>query len=121
MRIAALTKPFAIGGIAVCVACTHPVTTRNPVFANPPGFVGQEVEVCGYIDGPNILESADREDWVRTGGISIVTRGPLDSQFEGPICVAGILEYLGCEREVCTGAAFDYAIRISRVASPASP
>ncbi|HEX8214803.1 MAG TPA: hypothetical protein VF582_04950 [Allosphingosinicella sp.] len=90
---------------------------RNPLFVSPSQFAGREVEVCGWVDGPNLLESADRRHWSRRGGISITDRGPLDRRYEGFACVSGTVEYLGCETGLCTGAAFDYAIRIRRVTS----
>lgn len=103
-----------IFSLVYCAACT-PTVTRNPVFVSPADYLNQEVQVCGYVDGPNILESRDRRKWSRTGGVSIVARGPLDQRFEGRVCVVGLLEYIGCATETCTGAAFDYAIRIIRV------
>jgi hypothetical protein len=97
-----------------CSACTHQ-WARNPAFVNPASYLGREVQVCGPVDGPNILETADHRRWSQTGGISIIERGPLDQRFRGHACVIGTLEYMGCQTEICTGAAFDYAIRIRRV------
>ena len=91
--------------------------TRNAVFVEPSALVGRQVELCGFVDGPNILESADRRQWARTGGISIVDRGPLHPRFRGRACVAGLLEYFGCAADACNDAAFDYGIRIGRVIS----
>ena len=93
------------------------VPARNPVFVDPAKFVGEDVEICGWFDGPNILESRNREDWAHTGGVSITDRGPLAQGFSGYACVEGALGFLGCETQLCTGAAFEYAIRITRVVS----
>lgn len=95
-------------------ACNGPAS-RNPVFVNPASYLGRAVQVCGYVDGPNILESRDRRDWAMTSGVSILERGPLPPLFEGDACVEGPIEHLGCETQICTGAAFEYAIRINRI------
>lgn len=98
--------------------CAH-AATRNSVFVSPASYVGRSVQLCGYmIDSSNILESRRRREWNRTGGLSIRDGGPLRLRFRGRVCVEGDVSYLGCgEGSGCTGAAFEYAISITRVIS----
>ena len=84
----------------------------------PSRFVGQTVEVCGYmIDSANIVESADRDDIKHRGGLSIDSRGPLNSLHLGRLCVEGEITYRGCgtNRVICIDAAYECGIRVHRV------
>lgn len=83
-------------------------------------YVGQVVSVCGYIvDSANIVESADSEDRIRSGGLSIAEKGPLPPLYRGRTCVEGEIVHLGCATgaRICLEAIYDYAIKIRRVAS----
>ena len=111
--VAARAVPLGAALVLLMASGCASVSGRNPVFVNPASFVGETVQVCGWFDGPNILEN--RDDWAHGGGVSIIDRGPLDQRFEGRACVEGTLEFMGCETQVCTDAAFEYAIRITRL------
>jgi hypothetical protein len=116
MRIVSLSLAVA----ALCPACATASNRREPVFSHSAQFVGRDVRICGFmIDSSNIVESENREDRQRQGGLSILLRGPLDPFHRGRICVEGVISYLGCEsgRIVCMDAAFDYAIAVRRVLS----
>jgi hypothetical protein len=102
--------------LAYGVSAHTPIASPD-VFRHPSRFVGQTVQVCGYmIDSANILESANRDDPTRRGGLVIAAKGPLDLRYRGPLCVEGDLTYIGClsGRVICTDAAFDYGIRVHR-------
>jgi hypothetical protein len=103
--------------VLVLGSCAHDQTASADVFQTPSQFVGQTVRVCGYmIDSANIVESADREDQRRAGGLVIAAKGPLNLLHRGPVCVEGELTYVGCATGpvICTDAAFDYGIRVQR-------
>jgi len=100
------------------LACAHHSSARNPVFVHPEQFVNLSTRVCGYmIDSSNIVESEDRNDTGRRGGLSIQESGPLNPLHRGRICVEGQVVYLGCQTGpvACFDIAFDYGIRIRRV------
>jgi len=98
-------------------ACVGTPATREPAFVRPDAFIGRSARVCGYmIDSANIVESPHREEWDRRGGLSIKERGPVDPFYRGRLCVEGSISFMGCETGpvICTDAAFDYAITITR-------
>lgn len=100
------------------LACTHYPPARSVVFANPERFVNLPAHVCGYmIDSSNIVESPDRNDTARRGGLSIAEKGPLDPRRRGRVCVEGQIVYLGCETGpvACFDVAFDYGIRVRSI------
>ena len=101
-------------------ACTYPNDAYAGLYQAPARFVGQTVEVCGYmIDSSNILWTADRTDTKRRGGFSIDGKGPLNRLYRGHLCVEGEITYVGCGNGtvVCTDAAYEYGIRVRRVIS----
>jgi hypothetical protein len=100
-------------------SCVHSGSPRSDIYVHPEQYVGQSVSVCGYIvDSANIVESADREDRTRRGGLSIVERGPLNPLRRGWTCLEGEIVHFGCGSgpRICLEAVFDYAIKIRRVA-----
>jgi hypothetical protein len=102
----------------ILTGCAHGSVPRSEVYSTPERFVGQAVRVCGYmIDSSNILESDDRNERERNGGLSIREKGPLNLLHRGRVCVEGEVSYWGCATGpvICTDAAFDYAISITRV------
>ena len=101
---AACLVTFSLSG------CAHAPLASADVFGAPSRFVGQTVQLCGFvIDGANIVESADRHDDERRGGLSIAAKGPLDLQHRGRLCVEGEVTYVGCASGnlICTDAAYD--------------
>src|SRR5215207_8148914 len=100
--------------------CAHKLPPRSGVYVHPEQYVGQLVRVCGYIvDSSNIVESADSEDHVRGGGLSIAEKGPLKPLHRGWICEGEIVN-IGCATgpRICLEAIYDYAIKIRSVVSP---
>ena len=105
-------------GLITLSGCAHTALGTADVFAAPSRFVGQTVRVCGYmIDSANIVESPNRDDETRRGGLSIDGKGPLNLRYRGGLCVEGDVTYRGCATgpAICTDAAFDYGIRVRRV------
>ena len=102
--------------------CMHKLPPRSDIYMNPKQYMGQLVNVCGYIvDSANIVESADSEDRVRSGGISIAEKGPLKPLYRGWVCVEGEIVHFGCATgpRICLEAIYDYAIKIRSVISSA--
>lgn len=111
---------YIVIGCVALLSCVSVDGEYSDVFTTPQSYVRKQVEVCGYmVDSSNIVESSDREDRSRAGGLSILESGPLQRLHRGRICVAGVLEHVGCggRARICTDMAFDYGIRIVRVLS----
>jgi hypothetical protein len=108
---------FALAG------CAHAPPVRSDVYVNSERYINRLVSVCGYIvDSANMVESSDREDRTRSGGLSIINKGPLKPLYRGRTCVEGKIVQLGCASgpRICLEAIFDYAIEIHRVISPST-
>jgi hypothetical protein len=105
--------------LVIVAACAHPSNASSELFRTPARFVGQTVKVCGYMnDSSNIVESDDRDDVKHSSGLSIEENGPLNLRHRGPVCVEGEITYRGCgtAHVICIDAAYEYGIRVRRVA-----
>lgn len=99
----------------VCVACTlsscgHTGSTDSK-FANLPNLVGENAELCGIvIDNGNLVSRPSRQY-----GVSLLELGPLSPDYRGPVCLEGVVEYVGCVSgpQMCLGWLYDYGLRVT--------
>lgn len=90
------------------------------VFREPSRFEGQEVYVCGRLNGTSNIHSA-RDEALGLSIRSTEKTAPLilqRSKNRGSACLRGIIEYIGCATDkeiICTDWAFDYAIELAEV------
>jgi hypothetical protein len=103
-----------------CTACGHIPNSSQSVFSHPEIYSGSSAIVCGHIiDDANIVESDNRDEDLKSGGISIKNRGPLRNNFRGYACMQGKISYIGCKSGdmICTDQAYDYALTVEKVLS----
>ena len=117
MRKAGATSALLAASLFVAAAGAT-ARTRNHLFDAPQDYVGRNVLVCGYVVyGNSILE---RPDGVlnRRGGLVILDDNPLPPNFDGHVCVEGMIgELCGEHQSICSEGLFDFGISISRVLS----
>jgi hypothetical protein len=105
------------GAVTFAVGCqTVPSQRGAPVFQNPANFTGQTVTVCGFLIGPaNILQSRSDVNVGLSvdGGVHARALARLGER--APVCLTGTISYVGCETDVCMGAAFDYMIHVTEL------
>ena len=103
--------------LTVLAACTSVDKGNSDVFYNPEAYLGQKVKVCGLQIDTNLVVDYDENGTEPLTGL--VLNGNLSASDRKASykkrCVEGVINYMGCETDtdfICSGAAFDYAIRI---------
>jgi hypothetical protein len=107
----------------VCFTCTlsscgHTGSTDSK-FANLSNIVSTTTELCGFvIDNGNLVSRPSRQY-----GVSLLELGPLSPDYRGPVCLEGVVEYVGCVSgpQMCLGWSYDYGLRVTGVRSYYAP
>lgn len=108
--------------IVVClVGCQSPAALQGAtVYEAPDGFLGQNVRVCGYLDGASNIyrddPAVERDDF--PVGLSVIDEAGVfpgvPSQTRA--CLVGTVVRLGCGVELlCNEWAYEYDIRVKAV------
>ena len=119
MRVGAMI--LGLMALALGSGCAT-LTTEDQaaVFREPSRFEGQEVYVCGRLNGTSNIHSA-RDEALGLSIRSTEKTAPLilqRSKNRGSACLRGIIKYIGCATDkeiICTDWAFDYAIELAEV------
>jgi hypothetical protein len=102
---------------AIAACQTFPASRSAAIFRDPGSHAGQDVRICGYLEGPaNILEARGRFE----RGLSLERQsralGQRVRDRRRHTCLEGKLVRFGCdEGQICLGWGYPWGILVRRV------